>query len=50
MFWTSGGTAVIAAVQADPNIAQDWKNYITLGITLGVGAIIRQNVNPLKGT
>ena len=46
IFWTSGATAIIAAIQADPMLTLEWKNYITLAITLGVGAIIRQGVSP----
>ena len=53
VFWTSAATLVIATVQADPSLGQELKNYITLGVTLGVGAIIRQGVTPIqppKGT
>jgi hypothetical protein len=44
--WTSGGAAVVAAVQASPDIQQTYKNIIALVITLAVGAIIRQGVTP----
>jgi hypothetical protein len=45
--WTTGGTAVIAAIQADPNISLEWKNWVTLGITLSLGLIIRGAVTPV---
>jgi hypothetical protein len=50
MVWTSGGAAIIAAIQADPYLVSDVKNWLTLGITLGIGLIIRSNVSPAKGS
>ena len=48
IFWTSSATAVIAAVQAEPFFDADIKNWVTLGITLIVGFVIRQGVSPTK--
>jgi hypothetical protein len=44
--WTTGATALIAAVQNEPAINQDAKNWITLGLSFLVGLIIRQGVSP----
>jgi hypothetical protein len=45
--WTSSGAAIVGAIQADPLILQDWKNWLSLAITV-VGFIIRQSVTPAK--
>jgi len=45
--WTSGGAAVVAAVQASA-MQQDYKNIIALVVTLAVGMLIRGKVTPVK--
>lgn len=46
--WVSGGTALAGAIQADPYLLPEWKNYLTLAISMGVALLIRQAVTPTK--
>jgi hypothetical protein len=46
--WVSGGTALAGIIQTDPYLQQDWKNYITFAISMGVALLIRQAVTPTK--
>jgi hypothetical protein len=46
--WTTGGTALAGAIQADPYLITDAKNYLTLAIAFGVALIVRSAVTPSK--
>lgn len=50
ILWTTAGAAVCTTIQTTSFFDSDTKNWLTLGITLVVGIIIRGSVTPLKGT
>ena len=47
--WTTGGAAIVAAIQNTGGLTTDGRNWLTLGVMLGVGLITRGAVTPLKG-